>query len=279
MRRTKPSGLVISGQLAETTLLRLPALTEDLGPVAASSKRLASRYANTLRRGWAAANWGELSASRIIYLQVPAAELSSTLEALMSSVHSWHRRVAVLLDDALDSNSLAPLERAGAHVASLTHAPLTAASVALVEGDAHAVSCMRKVLRRSGVKFIHLRDGAKDVYNAGMALGASLAGVVADMSIRAVRLAGVDPATARRIVNQSVDTALMQAPAQCRSAWAGRRSNSEKALLLKQLSALEGSDPVAGAFLWETITAALQFYGADARWLRKPRTAGSGGSH
>lgn len=278
MRRTKPSGLVISGQLAETTLLRLPALTEDLGPVAASSKRLASRYANTLRRGWAVGNWSELSASRIIYLQVPPVELPMALETLLRAVHPWHRRVAVLLDDKLDSTSLMPLGIAGACVASLTHAPLPASSVAVVEGDADAVACLRKILRRSGVKVIHMRGGAKDVYNAGMALGASLSGVVADMAMRAVRLAGVDPSTARRIVNQSVDAALIQAPAGCRSAWGGSLSAMEKARLLKQLAALETSDPPAGAFLRETVAAALQFYGSDTRWLRKPPAAASAGS-
>jgi hypothetical protein len=273
MRRTKPSGLVVSGQLSESTLLRLPALSEDLGPVAASSRRLASRYANALRRGWAAGDWSELSAARIIFIQIPAQELPEALEHLLKSVRPWQRRIAVLLDETLDCSSLAPLAGAGAFVASLAHVPMAPNDVALIDGDSQAVSGLRPILRRSAVKTIHMKNGSKNSYNAGVMLGASLAGVVADMVMRAVRGAGVDPAAAKRIVSQSVDASMRQALAKSKSVWDHPRTSGEKALVLKQLLALESSDHRAGACLRETMAAALLLYGEDAKWLRKHASA------
>jgi len=253
-------------------------LTEDLGPVAASSKRLASRYANALRRGWATGDWGELSAARIIFIQVPGPELDATVGELLRTVRPWHRRIAVLLDEALDCSSLAPLAAAGAFVASLTHAPMAATGVTLIEGDSQAVSGLRQLLRRSGVKSIYMRAGSKDSYNAGAMLGASLAGAVADMAMRAVRGAGIDPAAAKRIVSQAVEAALRQALAKGRSPWGNPRTASEKSLVLMQLQALEAADRGSGVFLRETMASAMHLYGQDTRWLRKPATSATAGA-
>jgi len=268
MRKTKPSGLVISGQLAESILLRMPVLTENLGPVAASSKRLASRYANTLRRGWAAGAWGELSAARIIYLQVPGPELPAALEDLLRSIPCWQRRVAVLLDATMDASSLRPLARAGASVASLAVAQAGSPGVALIDGDAAAVSSLRAIVRKSGMKTIHMKRGSKDAYNAGAMLAASISGVVAAAALRAVRGAGVDPATAKRILSQTLDAAARQALASGKASWSARHDTFERVFMMKQLLALEQSDREAANFLMESAAAALNLHGEDTRWLR-----------
>ncbi len=273
MKQSKPSGVVASGRLAESTLVRLPVLTEHLGPVAACSKRLASRYANALRRGWAVGDWAELSIAKVIYVQAPEAELPSTVEALLKAVRNWERKVAVLLDERLDCSALRPLAKAGAEIASLTHAPMSPYEVALLEGDAGAMKLLRPMLRRSGVKTIHLQPGSKLAYSAGVALGGALAVAVTEMAMRAVRAAGIDPATARRIVGRVVEVALRETLASGRNSWSSPGAGNARAATLEQTAALVAAERDAGLFAINAVAAAMEMYGEDGSWLRAPALA------
>lgn len=276
MRKTKPSGVVASGRLSESTLVRLPVLTDNLGPVAACSKRLASRYANVLRRGWAVADWAELAMAKIIYIQAPEAELPSTVEALLKAVPDWERKVAVLLDERLDCSALLPLAKAGAEIASLTHAPIAPYEVALLEGDAGAIQLLRPMLKRSGIKTIHLQPGSKLAYSAGVGLGGALAVAVTEMAMRAVRAAGVDPATARRIVGRVVEVALRETLAGGRNSWSSPGAANARQATVEQAAALLAAERDAGVFAIKAVAAAMEMYGEDGSWLMAPASKAHG---
>jgi predicted short-subunit dehydrogenase-like oxidoreductase (DUF2520 family) len=273
MKKTKPSGVVVSGRLAESVLLRLPVLTEHLGPVAASSKRLASRYANTLRRGWAAGDWAELSVAKVIYIQAPEPELPAAIDALLAAIPRWERKIAVLLDERLDCSVLRPLAKAGAAIASLAHAPMSPYQAALLEGDPEAMQLLRPMLRRSGVKTIHLQPGSKLAYSAGVALGGILTVAVTEMAIRAVRAAGIDPATAKRIVGRVVEVALRDTLANGRNSWLSPGAGNAREATLAQTAALMAAESESGLFAIRTVRAAMEMYGEDASWLAAPAPA------
>ena len=98
--------------------------------------------------------------------------------------------------------------------------------------------------------------------------------------MRSVRGSGVDPATAKRIVNLTVDTALRRALAKGGPAWAYPRTAEDRALVMRQLLALDAVDLNSAVFLRDALAAALSLHGIDSDWLFSPaRKSHSAGLH
>lgn len=262
MRKTTPHGAVISGRLADSILVRLPVLSQNLGPVASSSKRLASRYANTLRAGWAAGDWAELSQTRLIYLQVPRPQLNSTLAKLIQAIGRWDRRLLVLLDDDLDCGVLDAAACAGAVVASLAHIQIGQSDVAVVEGSGSAVPILRRTLARGGVKVLQLSKGDKAVYSAALNLGRLISCALTDTVVRSLRKAGIDPALSRRITGWIADRAVAEVLTKGHTA---PRIRSLPAPLLDawQIAALSVRDARIGRFSRSLAAAVAEFRGEE----------------
>lgn len=260
MRKTTPPAAVISGLLADSILSRLPILARNLGPVAACSKRLASRYANTLRAGWAIGDWTELESARLIYLQVPAPELDAVLARLKLAIGCWENRILVLLDDDLDCGALAAAASAGACVASLAHIRIAQSDLVFVEGVAPAVARLKRILARGGVRVIHLQPGDKVIYSAGVNLGNLVTAALMDSVVRSLRQAGIDAATARRIcgwiADRSVAEVLTRGKSPASSGWP-----QSPMLEAMQLDALFHRDARIGRFARQLMAAAAQFCG------------------
>jgi len=261
MKKSKPVGLILSGRLADSTLARFPALSRDAGPVAAASRRLASRFSNALRGGYPITDWAELASARMIWLQVPASELGQTLQSLVEAVPCWKGRIAVLLDAHYDSTALEPLSRCGAAVSSLTHAPLLDSDIALVEGDLAALRQLRPLLRRARLRTVQMKPGAKVHLSAGLSIATTLTGPVTDASMRALRAAGLDQAIAKRIVGKLMETEVRNFQAHGRKAWVSPAAEIRRDLTMRHLVAVGAEDAAHGRFVEQAFQAALEWYG------------------
>lgn len=272
MRKTTPPGAVISGRLADTILARLPVLARDLGPVAARSKRLASRYANTLRGGFAVGDWTELSQSRLIYLQAPASELDPALARLGRAIGCWDNRILVLLDDDLDCRALHRAAAGGACVASMAHIQIGQAHIAFVEGGAVAVSRLRTVLGRSGVRVIHLQPGDKSVFSAGLGLGRLVSCILLDSVVRSLRKAGIDPALSRKIAGWIADRSVAEVLTRGQAGAAARRL-AVPVLEARQAEVLSARDARIGRFSRQLMDAVAEFYAEPRPGVSSSKTA------
>lgn len=267
MRKPKLVGLVASGRLSDSPLARLPILTRDLGPVAAGSKRLASRYSNSLRSGRPAGDWSELAPARVLYIQVPSEEVEPTLASLLRTLDVWDRRIAIISSPSHGSAVLEPLAARGAAVASLSAASMLESTIAVIEGDSRALSYLRGVLRSGGIRAVQLQQGGRPLFNAALLLASSIAAPAAEASWRALRLAGVTPLIARRIAERETDLAIRAAIAHGKRAWSNPASAAQRALTLRQLNALRDTDPQLAAYTLKSLAAALGFHNEDASFL------------
>jgi hypothetical protein len=258
MRKMTPPGAVISGRLADSIFTRLPVLARNLGPVAAGSKRLASRYANTLRGGWAVGDWSELSHSRLIYLQAPASELDSILIRLNRAIGRWDNRILVLLDDDVDCGALHSAAAAGASVASLAHLQIGQSDLAFIEGGAAAVSRLKSILARTGVRVIHMQPGDKTVYSAGVNLGMLVSSALMDSVVRCLRKAGIDAATSRKIVGWIADCSVAEVLTRGTTSTVSRRI-PVPLLEDRQMDALCIRDARVGRFARQLTAATAEF--------------------
>ena len=88
MKKSKRVGLLAAGRMTESPLSRFPLLVRAIGPIVAGNRRLASRYANVLRSGWAAEP-EELSDCRMVVVQAKPAEWAALSPRLPGCSVRW----------------------------------------------------------------------------------------------------------------------------------------------------------------------------------------------
>jgi len=118
MKKSKPLGLIAAREVS-TELAGIARFQEQLGPVKAASVRVASRIANRLKAGHPVADYKSLETCRVIYISVPAGQLRSAVEALLSSGLRLRGKLLVIFGSAADAQLLDSLRKRGASVATL----------------------------------------------------------------------------------------------------------------------------------------------------------------
>src|SRR5258708_3733971 len=99
--------LVGAGAVGRTALGRLPKLSQQLGPVAAASHRLASRIVNSLRAGQPLKDLAGLDSTALILICAPGGTIVNVIDALRQAEIAWQRKVLVLFDSEMFSTELA----------------------------------------------------------------------------------------------------------------------------------------------------------------------------
>src|SRR3984885_14989347 len=119
-------GLVCAGGVNQSYLARMPALLGRLGPIKASSYRVARQIANTLRTGEAASHYSTFETCPVIWPFVPEADLDRILRDLVAQIpfQETRRRTMVVLCDCVRDSLAARIPRpAGARGVSLNVIP------------------------------------------------------------------------------------------------------------------------------------------------------------
>ncbi|WP_321477040.1 DUF2520 domain-containing protein [uncultured Paludibaculum sp.] len=269
MNKLLPVGLIASGRMTESLLIRYPLLTRDFGPVVASSRRLASRYANALKAGHAA-EVKELGQCRLVLIQAPALELSGIVSTLTSSPISWKSKVVALLDDDLDATELQPLHERRAAVGSVALAPMRDRGRLVVEGDTAAVRLLHQWAAPARLECIELKARSKALYGAGLMAASSLFAPVLDCASRSLRAAGLTQVEARQMLTLLVELALRGQRVRSRKAWPGPASMWRRPSVLRHIRALAEVDRGLAAFYQRSLSAALDYEGQESGWLSEP---------
>jgi hypothetical protein len=166
-------GLVCAGGVNQSFLARTPALLSRLGPIKASSYRVARQFANTLRAGHAASHYSVLEACPAIWIFEPESGLDRTLRDLAAQT-PLRKTMVVLCDCVRDSLAPGPLGAVGARVASLNAVPGSRERIFVAEGHRDTLRMLRTLLTEDKRKLIELRPGTKPLFFAGVHVGAAL---------------------------------------------------------------------------------------------------------
>jgi hypothetical protein len=218
MSKLKLVGLIATGRMVESPLMRYPELAAGLGPVVAESKRVASRYANALRVGHAAER-EELSQCKLVLIQAPRGAVDWAVRELMAVEGSRRSHAVVWLNQGLGVRALAPLRERRAMVAAAGFAPTRVKPMLVVEGDAGAVRAVREWARPGRLRCVELPAGGAAMYQAGLILAGSLVSPVVDAALRSFRAAGFGMPESKRMLDEVVDEALRDYQAHGRKKW------------------------------------------------------------
>lgn len=193
MKKQVQLGLLVEGNSATSAVLRLPKLSQEVGPVKSRAFRVARRVSNMLRAGYAVAQYEELQAARLIFVRVPDLVVPRVVDELCASELVMKDLSFVLCESWLAASALKPLTMRGASVATLVTLPSSHPQWFILEGQVTAVRQTRRFLEQNEARFAEIRPGTKDLYFAAELLATALPMpllLTAQQALRGTGLAG-----------------------------------------------------------------------------------------
>jgi hypothetical protein len=183
--KRKRAGLVCAGGVTQSFIARMPALLSSLGPLKATSYRVARRIANTLHAGRAAESYSTLAACDAIWIVVPDSALDRILAELPPGI------------PVIVCNTY----RVFAHSATLQEIPPDEQTL-VAEGDANAIRYLRRVAAADRRKLIEIPTASKPFFLAGVNLSTHLALPWIAAAVESLRAAGFSRSQATHVVEQ-----------------------------------------------------------------------------
>ena len=256
-------GLVCAGSVSQSFFARTPALLARLGPIKASSYRVARQIANTLRAGQAASHYSVLEACPVIWILVPEGGLDRTLQDLVAQA-AIGRTMVVLCDCVRDSLALSPLRATGARVASLNPVPGSRERIFVAEGHRDTLRALRTLLTEDKRKLIELRPGTKPLFFAGVHVGAPLLLPWISAGMACLRAAGFTRSEAAAVGEFLGDQALRSYVRAGAKAWNRRTAATLRLALENDLPSIRSTNPRLAVLYEQGIRLALAAFHTDS---------------
>ena len=246
---------------------RLPGLLDDLGPVKASSLRVASRAANVFRSGYPAREWEDLRPCRMVLVSAAPPLLEPLLAEMLDKLEPWPRRSVVLVGCGRDCRALEPFTARGARVASLQIIAETLDPVVLLEGDSSLVRVLQKRIGASGLTTLVLRRGASPLVELACALVRLTLPPLLETTLLTLRHAGLTPRESSRMLDSILTQSQRSFRKSGRRAWHLPGSTGEWNAIRSQIETLRQTEPEAAEYLMRVMEASLALFRRDLKWL------------
>lgn len=181
-------GLVCAGGVTQSFVGRMPALLATIGPLKATSYRVARRISNSLRAGRAVESYSPLASCDALWIAIPESSLDRIAAALPPDI-------PVIICDTIRDSSRIPVARA-ATLHSLDDRTLVA------EGDASMLRYLRRVAAADRRKLIQISPASKALFLTGMNLSTHIALAWIAAAVESLRAAGFSRSQAAGVVER-----------------------------------------------------------------------------
>jgi hypothetical protein len=192
-------GLVCTGSATRSFVARLPSLLARLGPVKASTFRIARQISHSLRAGQAVSHYSALEPCPMIWFAIPDASLDRSLRDFTAQT-PLHQPIVVLCESARASSVPAPLAKIGARVVWLHPVPESRERLFVAEGHSDPLRLLQRLLAEDGRKLIELKPGGRPLFFAGIHLTSALLLPWFAGAIESLRASGLTRAQAAAVV-------------------------------------------------------------------------------
>ena len=258
MKRPLQAGLIVEGNSTNSTVLRLPKIPEELGPIKSRALRVARRLSNLLKAGYPVANYKGLQTARLILVRVPDSVVPGIVDELCQSELVLKNLSFVLCESWLSTNALEPLRARGASVATLVNVPNSDRKWFVVEGQLAAVRQMRRFIELNEARALELRPGTKQFYFAAMLLATTLPIPLFLAAQKALRGSGVSGHHLRTVLNEMSQNMFKGFSKGARGFWGGPLAECSEETAKAYFEALRRNDPQLADFVTEELARARQ---------------------
>ncbi|MGH9675355.1 MAG: hypothetical protein ACRD44_19460 [Bryobacteraceae bacterium] len=204
MKRQPPLGLFSAGPLPSTRLFEHPAVRSRLGPVVATTLRVASRLVNSLGAGRPSEDPAALADCETILVSAPRRALADVVRNLKVAAPSWQGKSILLYQSGGgDWGQLDPLAQSGAATGYLGCLERPTPPWYVLEGSPGAVKAGRELLP-AGAYIVQIQPGAGLTFGSGLTLASVMLIPLFDGALRCMLLSGVDRRTSMDLVDKMV---------------------------------------------------------------------------
>jgi hypothetical protein len=246
--KREQAGLVCSGGVTRSFVARMPRLLSSIGPLKATSYRVARRISNSLRAGRAVENYSDLASCPALWIVAADPGLDQIAADLPPGVP------AVVCDTFRDSSHLGPRPVATLHAIPLDERVLVA------EGDPDVIRYLRRVAAADRRKLIEIRPASKPLLLAGVSLATHIALPWIAAAVESLRAAGLSRAQATRVVEQLGERTLRSYAKAGAKAWTSAAESELRRALGGHVD-LNLRHPRLGDLYRTGIECALEFFG------------------
>lgn len=251
--------LVGAGSVGKSFLAQLPRLTQQLGPVAAASSRLASRIANTLGAGVPVKSMDALDSARLILICVSKGSFDKVVGELSRADITWERKILLLCDSNLYSSALPDFRVRGAFTGSVN--PLAALPKRfVVEGDPAAVQAAKYLVSELGGKSVGLNPDRMCGYDAALTFSSGLFTPLIESCVECLHWAGVPGAAAGRIAEWLFQRSLRSYLHAGRKSWSGSLALGDENGVESEIEELREFDPLLAEYYRVSAIFALEYF-------------------
>jgi hypothetical protein len=243
MKRPLQAGLIVEGSSTTSTVLRLPKIPEELGPIKSRNLQVARRLSNLLKAGYPVANYEALQAARLILLRAPDCVVPRIVDELCQSELVFKDLSFVLCESWLSTNALEPLRSRGASVATLVDVPGGGRTWFVVEGQLAAVRQMRRFIELNEARALELRPGTKHFYFAATLLATTVPIPLFLAAQKALRGSGVSGNHLRTVLNEMAQSMFKSFSKGVRGFGGGPLSECSDETATAYFEALRRNDP------------------------------------
>lgn len=265
MRKQRPLALVGGGTASRYAVVRLPAIASQIGPVKASSFRLASRIANSIRCGYPVRHYSDLKDSPMILLCLPDRAVEKVVSELAASPFDVQGKTVVLCSGELDSRALQTLRDCGAEAASLCPLESIEPEQFLVEGDRAAIRQLRQLLDQR--RLLEISTDGKSLCLAGFSFATSLTTPLIDAALCCLQGAGLKKNQALLIIERLLNSTFRAYLKGGRKSWTGPLAARDREAIERRMRAVFESDLVLGRFFRESARLTCEHFRRDSEWL------------
>ncbi len=254
-RQRQAVGLIVEGSATQSALLRLPQVADALGPVKSTVLRVARRFSNFIRAGYAVSTYEELQESRLILVRVPDVAVPRVVNEICASGLDLNDMSVALCETWLTIDALAALADRGAGTATLIGVPGSRRQFFILEGDSAPIRQLRHLIEHDDTRAFAIRPGAKCLYFAAELLAAVFPLPLLAAAQAALRHAGISGNHVRAVIDEMAHTALKDFSRSSRAGSGGVLNACAAELREAHLSALRRTEPQVASLVDEQIVA------------------------
>jgi hypothetical protein len=253
MKKPPLLALFAAGKLGDFGILKIPAVKDQLGPVHASSLRVASRMVNQLRAGHPVSRLEEFQQCAVVLVCVPPPQLESIIAQLAQAPLDWHAKTVLLCNHWSGGRLAEPLLQRGASAGALLELPGENQPLYLLDGDRRALREARRLFSGRHGHLFPVLPGSKPsllaaLHCAGPLLYASMR-AAAECLLKTGLPAPVSTSLLQRAFSRTMRSHLN----------AGRKAPSNLRDGRPPAGVLEHVDPIVAAYLADSGIVAEQF--------------------
>jgi hypothetical protein len=276
MKKQLQLGLVVEGNSTESSVLHLPRLAEELGPVKSTMLRVARRVSNMLKAGYAVADYEELQAASLILLRLPDAAVPRVVDELCSSELIFKNLSFVLCESWLPVDELSALSSKGACVATLMKLSTHQGSWFGVDGQPKAVRQIRQFLERNEVRSSEILPDSKHLLFASEVLATALPIPLLVTAQQALRASGISGKVLSALLEQITQKTVQDFLKGARAIWGGPLAASSEETGQMYLEQLRRSHPSIASLIEEHLSSGRQIMQAHRQGTEELQTLRQG---